>query len=125
MRATPDSVHTSVGSSTRLTCGRCSSSLCHPRQELLSKPYDRVRSHPAALKRGCSALSARETLVLVTQRQWRLMVKDSDMHLGRTVQVGGCGSGWCKCVGVEGVWAVCVEVCRFRGQAGSGVNCLP
>ena len=95
MRATPDSVHTSVGSSTRLTCGRCSSSLCRPRQELLSKPYDRVRSHPAALKRGHSALSAREALVLVTQRQWRLMLKDSDMHMGRTVQVSGWVWGEC------------------------------
>ncbi|GAX73712.1 hypothetical protein CEUSTIGMA_g1165.t1 [Chlamydomonas eustigma] len=55
-------------------------------KSLLARPFDKAISHPAALKRGGYPLSRWETVLIVGRRQWRLMLKDMDMYIGRFAQ---------------------------------------
>lgn len=56
-------------------------------QRLLDRPFSKAKSHPAALKQGKYALSAWESLKVVTKRQALLTIKDSGLIRGRLVQV--------------------------------------
>lgn len=58
-----------------------------PLQGLLEKPYDKARSHPAALKRGGYALSSLEALWVVCRMQMLLVRKDFGLVRGRWMQV--------------------------------------
>lgn len=63
--------------------------LCHISfpQRLLDRPFSKAKSHPAALKQGKYALSAWESLKVVTTRQALLTIKDAGLIRGRLVQV--------------------------------------
>ncbi len=55
-------------------------------KDQLSMPYDRSKCHPSALKTGRYALTAWESLKVVTRRQMTLVIKDIGLVRGRMIQ---------------------------------------